>query len=598
MTTQGCKECPPEETILPLRNMAIGILSIAFVIFWLWFSWSPLFPGIGRCMGGVTVLFNSGTKMENFASNAQTVFEKLQKVQAKAAEIKLSQYFKIFVGFFQVTSSFLSFQVEWPSTFLKAMMWLKATINFSLLSLPGLSCLWKTITYRKKLLIYTLSPLLLIALLAVPVIIALTRVWQSQRRDSDQKQKATSNKKRLDATLDRFWNGVMFIAFMLYPQLSLVTLEPFNCQPEGLGLLAADYRSPCPKPSSFERLWATFFIIVYPIGIPLASILVLRSMGVHRLAKEKINTALAAAMINLYIKRTTSVESQKITQLVGPIGEDESEFKRRSRALYAIVWPERVQAQVDSADPAGFPDHQDTPALKIGSRRVKVNFLEALGLPKTDQLGSIDPFCWMYLAGRKERTKTQKNTRNPCWDKEEFIFEIEERTKKIDKMLALQIQVMDWDQLGHNTLVGESCIKETDIRRIIDADAGYKERFELAVKVTPGIEVTGVVSAGCMSCQSESDTNQQTENGFFRMIVQIESMERVIAGAEIVMIREFSLKYDADQVSRFQTPLQHLDVKSYMSSQCVVAHNHWALYRYLVCGLDDLSLFCNKYATF
>ena len=339
------------------------------------------------------------------------------------------------------------------------------------------------------------------------------------------------------------------MAFMLYPLLSLITLEPFNCQPVGLGLLAADYRTSCPEQSSLERVWGSIFIILYPIGIPLASILVLRSMGVHRLAKEKIDAALAAAMINLYIKRTTSVESQKITQLVGPVGEDESEFQRRARALYAIVWPERVQGQEISPDANSIPDHKDTTTLKIGSRRVKIKILEAIGLPKTDKFGSIDPFCWICLAGRKERTKTHKNTRNPCWEREEFIFEIEEKTKIIDEMLTLTIQVMDWDQLGHNSLVGEGRIEVADIKRIVDAKAGYSECFELVVEVTSGVEVTGDISAGCRSCQNKPDIYEQTENGRFRLIVQIESMERVIAGAEIAMMREFSLKYDADEVS-------------------------------------------------
>ena len=119
------------------------------------------------------------------------------------------------------------------------------------------------------------------------------------------------------------------------------------------------------------------FTMVYPIGIPLASILVLRSMGVHRLAKEKVDAALTAAMTNLYIKRTTSIEPQKITQLMGPVGEDQSEFKRRARALYAIVWPELAQAQVIPTEQASITDGKDTAlaALKIGSRRVKVKYL-------------------------------------------------------------------------------------------------------------------------------------------------------------------------------------------------------------------------------
>jgi hypothetical protein len=37
----------------------------------------------------------------------------------------------------------------------------------------------------------------------------------------------------------KFRINVFFLLSQLYPQLSTISLEPFNCQPEGLGLLAA-----------------------------------------------------------------------------------------------------------------------------------------------------------------------------------------------------------------------------------------------------------------------------------------------------------------------------------------------------------------------
>ncbi len=551
MTTQGCKLCPSDDEVAPLRNMAIGGASIVFVFFWVWFSWSPYFPVIGEYLNQIfSVCHEKGTQAQEMGEKMEKMVEVLTTVQKKAAEIKLPQYFKIFVGFFQVTSSFLAFQVKWPGALLSAMMWLKATINFSVLSLPGVSCLWRTISYRRKLQIYTVSPLILVALLALPVGIAFIRVKQSKQDTARNKKRAISRKKRFGAVLDRFWNGVMFTAFMLYPMLSLITLEPFNCQPVGLGLLAADYREPCPEPASLEQIWAAVFIMLYPVGIPVASILVLRSMGAHRLAKEKIDAALTSAMINLYIKRTTSVASQKITQLIGPIGQDENEFQRRVHALYALVWPDCVPVQAVQQN--STPEQQSILPLQIGSRRVRITGLKALGLPITDRFGSIDPFCSISLAGRKERTKACKNTTSPSWDKEEFIFEIEEATQMTkDGMLALKIEVKDWDQLGNNTAVGACIIDEKEVKRIINSVPGYIESFELVVKINDDVEVDSVVSAGCQSCQTivKPNMTKMKGKGWFTLYVQIESMESVIAGTEIAMIREFSLKYDNDGVS-------------------------------------------------
>ena len=49
-------------------------------------------------------------------------------------------------------------------------------------------------------------------------------------------------------------------------------------------------------------------------------------MKVYQLAKEKVGAAYSSDQ--LAQKWTTSVKSQKITQLIGPIGDDEDELKK------------------------------------------------------------------------------------------------------------------------------------------------------------------------------------------------------------------------------------------------------------------------------
>ena len=547
MTTQGCKECPREEVIKPVRNIAIVIATIAFLIFWVWFSWTPFFPAIARYFNSVVnISWDNPDQFGKFVNGFSFVMAKVNYLKDKAVRIKLPQYFKIYVGFFQVTSSFLAFQVKWPTTLLNALMWLKATINFSFLSLPGLSCLWRTITYRTKLQVYTIGPLILVALLATPVCVAFIRMKMQVRV---RRERAAELKQRYGATLDRFWNGVMFICFMLYPMLSLVTLEPFNCQPAGLGLLAADYREKCPGIFSFERVWGYFFIILYPFGIPASMFFVLRSMGVHRLAKEKIDAALVASMINLYIKQTSSVASQKIAQLIGPVCDDRSEFKRRVQALYKILWPEsQCASEADS-------DQRDIIGLKIGSRQLKVRLLGAYELPKLDQLGSGGPFCSISLDKQRERTSAYRGNMYPSWKDEEFLFAINPYgpgdRQITDSNLILNVEVKYLDTMQNETLIGKTSISGSDVRRIITAAPGDQERFDVNVPCHSTLDAENYFSSGCSMCPSKAgskDKKSSEQRQNFQLRMQLESVESIVAGAEISMLKEFAAKYDINQV--------------------------------------------------
>ena len=149
MTSQGYQEYPSKDELAPLRNIAIAGASIAFVLFWIWFSWSPYFIFISEYMDQVFCAgYEKGAQAQKLAEKVNKIAGLLKTLYAKAAEVKFTQYLKIFVGFFQVTSSFLTFHIKWLGMFLSAMVWHKATIDFSVLSLPGVmvSCPWNTIS--------------------------------------------------------------------------------------------------------------------------------------------------------------------------------------------------------------------------------------------------------------------------------------------------------------------------------------------------------------------------------------------------------------------------------------------------------------------
>ncbi len=331
-TSSGCVLCPSEDRIAPIRNVAIVLFLFCFCIVWYRVSWRALFPRIWflnwiyeKVLKWFSAYLGARDGIDNAQAFISSIGEKIKLVSGLASKYNITQYVKIIISYFQVLSSFVSFQVEWPSLLVNIMVWLKVTFNFAILELPGLSCLWAGIAFQSKLLVYTLVPLILALLFLLPVIVELC--IKCIRKESASCR----------TTVDFFWNNIMFLAFLVYPMVSLMTLQSFNCQPLGLGLLAADYRESCPMPYSFLRNYSSVFILVYPIGIPLWMLFVMRGMNVHELSKSKVASGLVSSMIALFVKRASSVESRRLAQLIGE-PQNKEEFNRRCLQVYNMYF--------------------------------------------------------------------------------------------------------------------------------------------------------------------------------------------------------------------------------------------------------------------
>ena len=170
MTSKGCQECPSEEVIQPLRSIAITLTLILVSLFWFLYSWSPFFPSVGaywsRMVACIFDLWTSKT-----SENASKMSEWILNLASWMEKLRLLQYLKIFISYLQVMSAFLGFHVAWPSAIVSAMMWCKVTFNFSLFSLPGVSCLWKGLGYNSKIIMYTLTPLVFGFMFWMPVLL-------------------------------------------------------------------------------------------------------------------------------------------------------------------------------------------------------------------------------------------------------------------------------------------------------------------------------------------------------------------------------------------------------------------------------------------
>jgi Ca2+-binding EF-hand superfamily protein len=323
-TSTGCEFCPDSDQIDPVRLLVLVSALAIFCSIWYMISWRPMI--LTEDSGFTSTDLNKAlreTKQQlAIAKKKMTAFiraerlyaiikkwitwllgeEAAQKIRSFTTE-HVSQYLKLYVSFLQVVSSFLTFPVVWPSLFQKTLELIKGTLFLDILQLPKLSCLWVGINFQQRLMTYTLGPLVVAVLFLVPVCFAWVAGYGKKKSHS------------WVAVLDSAWKNIMFWIFLVYPIVSLTTLQAFDCQPEGLERLAADYSQPCPEDSQMLRVWSSVFILIYPVGIPLFCMLAMLRMGVHLVAQDKYDFNVLSAMVAKYSQLTTSIESRRIATM-------------------------------------------------------------------------------------------------------------------------------------------------------------------------------------------------------------------------------------------------------------------------------------------
>ena len=272
------------------------------------------------------------SRFRNIQKRLTHIFEKVggKSIHRRVSGIstqRITQYIKIYISFFQVLSSFLTFHVTWPALLLSTMAWVKGTLFLDIVQLPGLSCLWVGVDFQQRLLTYTLGPLLVVCAFLVPILCAILLKY---RKSNDPDKVGI-----WDSVADAAWKNIMFWLFLVYPIVSLTTLQAFDCSPAGLGRLAADFNEPCPSNGSLLRIWSFTFILVYPFGIPLFCFIAMVSMGVHLVARDKIEASILRAVVAKYIDLTTHIESRRIAGLFNLAANDNEGMKETIEELWA-----------------------------------------------------------------------------------------------------------------------------------------------------------------------------------------------------------------------------------------------------------------------
>ena len=223
MTSYGCQECPSEEVIAPVRNAAIAIGMVVVLVLWFFYSWSPFFPSAGAFMSSIVIFLSLYDDSTESSDKVSTLSDLLMIFIVAVEKLRIAQYSKIFISYLQVMSSFVDFHVQWPPTVLNAMIWCKVTFNFSLLSMPGISCLWRGLNYHTKLVAYTMIPVGLGLMLFLPLLIVcmLNIIPRTA-------QKQILFMRTSEIIKDRCWNAVMFVCFLVRKPYNLPCITSFD----------------------------------------------------------------------------------------------------------------------------------------------------------------------------------------------------------------------------------------------------------------------------------------------------------------------------------------------------------------------------------
>jgi hypothetical protein len=233
-------------------------------------------------------------------------------------------------------------------------------------------------------------------------------------------------------------------------------------------------------------------------------------------------------MINIFVKQTTSVESQRIVQLVGRA--DESDFEQGAKKLHKLFFSETENLENSS----------------FCLKQIEVSIESARNLPSTDVLGSVDPFCHISCGGTVHQTVVKKRNNNPLWN-QNFLFKVSNEESE------LVIKVFDWDRFKSNEVVGTVKLSGQEMKRIFNesewhdksaqlthngelvADAnGNPSKIKFRLK-NAGLNVSGCELSGLKKFCLAFDTNndgQVSENEFIEMMKQISVTTLLFTGSE------------------------------------------------------------------
>jgi hypothetical protein len=230
-----------------------------------------------------------GAAAVDAATEAERVLEALNELLGAALKP-----LKIVVNFFQIVTSFRNtLDVPWPRVYF-AIMARVGVINRNFIRLPVAACLRPNMSYYSIFNGYTLGTAALAALAlatmaaGVPAQALLARFVGAEE--------AVARRGRFNAAC---LSRLVVLLYLVFPGVSGMVISAFACDDiNGTRYLQADYRRDCS--SALHRRYmggAAWWLIVYPIGIPLTFLALLAWYEVPQMAAAKVRNAYLQAAV-------------------------------------------------------------------------------------------------------------------------------------------------------------------------------------------------------------------------------------------------------------------------------------------------------------
>ena len=148
-------------------------------------------------------------------------------------------------------------QVIYPASYERLLGAVGFVVNFDIGWILSAGCIME-VSFYHGLLMATIAPIVVIALLGVTYLVAIHRNRGSEVA--------------LNAVRRKHLGTIVFFTFFIYSAVSSVVFRTFACDKldSNNEYLRADYRIKCDSPlHKAFKIYAGFMIIVYPVGIPL-----------------------------------------------------------------------------------------------------------------------------------------------------------------------------------------------------------------------------------------------------------------------------------------------------------------------------------------
>ncbi|KAG5175700.1 pectin lyase fold/virulence factor [Tribonema minus] len=212
--------------------------------------------------GSVSEVYKEGSRNTGVADATASVYLGLTSTNVKGAVMSVLRAMRIPIVVMQILTQYLSITgVPIPALYRTFISWLDLiNLDMSVVLSPG--CVFD-VNFYQKLLLSTITPLCILALLGLAYVVASRHANRSGRW----------GQRIYHLFVDKAGLLVLSFTFLIFSATSTVIFQTFACDAipgfNGKRFLRADYAIECDTATyDAYRIYAAIMVLVYPVGIP------------------------------------------------------------------------------------------------------------------------------------------------------------------------------------------------------------------------------------------------------------------------------------------------------------------------------------------